>query len=121
MTKSMSLATKFLCGSLASFTNVVARIWRTTQKKILCYLHNYPKATRKDVAEALGNITEDGVKFNIGLLQQYEALKRKGRPVALFARVQAVLFVLGSPDMHVSVSSGCTLSRHSVCVCGCSL
>ena len=77
----------------------VARIWRTTQKedlatqksksttqkplnttqkKILTYLHNYPKATRKETADALGDITEDGVKFNIGLLQQYGALKRKG-------------------------------------------
>ena len=50
----------------------------TTQKKILAYLHNYPKATRKETADALGDITEDGVKFNIGLLQQYGALKRKG-------------------------------------------
>ena len=49
-----------------------------TQKKILAYLHNYPKATRKKMAEALGDITEDGVKFNIGLMQQYGALKRKG-------------------------------------------
>lgn len=70
----------------------VARIWRTTQKsetttqkplnatqkKILAYLHNYPKATRKETADALGDITEDGVKFNIGLLQQYGALKRRG-------------------------------------------
>lgn len=28
------------------------------------------------IAEALGNITEDGVKFNIGLLQQYGYLRR---------------------------------------------
>ena len=49
----------------------------TTQKNILKYLKNYPKATRKDVAQALGNITENGVKFNIGLLQQYKVLKRK--------------------------------------------
>ena len=49
-----------------------------TQKKILKYLNSYPKATRKDLAAALGGITEDGVKFNIGLLQQYGALKRKG-------------------------------------------
>ena len=49
-----------------------------TQKKILAYLKNYPKATRKETADALGDITEDGVKFNIGLLQQYGALKRKG-------------------------------------------
>ena len=44
-----------------------------TQKEILKYLNSYPKATRKDVAQALGNITEDGVKFNIGLVQQYGA------------------------------------------------
>lgn len=50
----------------------------TTQKRILKHLKNYPKATRKDIAQALGNITENGVKFNIGLLQQYKALKRKG-------------------------------------------
>ena len=49
----------------------------TNQKRILAYLNNYPKATRKEVADALGDITEDGVKFNIGLLQQYKALKRK--------------------------------------------
>ena len=49
-----------------------------TQKKILEYLSDYPKATRKDVAQALGDITENGVKFNIGILQQYGALKRKG-------------------------------------------
>lgn len=49
-----------------------------TQKRILAYLKNYPKATRQEVADALGDITESGVKFNIGLLQQYKALKRKG-------------------------------------------
>ena len=50
----------------------------TTQKRILTHLKNYPKATRQEVADALGDITESGVKFNIGLLQQYKALKRKG-------------------------------------------
>lgn len=49
-----------------------------TPKRILDYLDNYPKATRQETAEALGDITENGVKFNIGLLQQYGALKRKG-------------------------------------------
>ena len=48
----------------------------TTQKRILEFLRNYPKATRQEVAAALGNITEDGVKFNIGLLQQYGRQKR---------------------------------------------
>jgi predicted HTH transcriptional regulator len=50
----------------------------TTQKRILDYLKDYPKATRQNVADALGNITVNGVKFNIGLLQQYGALERKG-------------------------------------------
>ena len=50
----------------------------TTQKRILDYLRKHPKATRQEVAEALGDITESGVKFNIGLLQQYKVLKRKG-------------------------------------------
>jgi len=48
----------------------------TTQKRILNYLKDYPKATRQEVAKALGDITESGVKFNIGLLQQYGVLKR---------------------------------------------
>ena len=50
----------------------------TTQKRILDYLKDYPKATRQNVADALGNITVNGVKFHIGLLQQYGALERKG-------------------------------------------
>lgn len=49
-----------------------------TQKRILEYLVNYPKATRQDVAAALGDITEDGVKFNIGLLRQYGILQCEG-------------------------------------------
>ena len=49
-----------------------------TQKRVLDYLKRYPKATRKETADALGNITEDGVKFNIGLLQQYGRLRREG-------------------------------------------
>lgn len=49
-----------------------------TQKRILEYLRNYPKATRKEIADALGDITESGVKFNLGLLQQHGYLCRKG-------------------------------------------
>lgn len=50
----------------------------TTQKAILIYLKEHPEATRQEVTEAIGNITEDGVKFNIGRLQQYGLLKRIG-------------------------------------------
>ena len=49
----------------------------TTQKRILEYLKDYPKATRQEIADALGNITESGVKFNIGLLRQHGYLRRK--------------------------------------------
>lgn len=50
----------------------------TTQKEILEYLHEHPTATRQEVAGAIDNITEDGVKYNIGRLQQYGVLKRIG-------------------------------------------
>ena len=50
----------------------------TTQKKILNYLKEHPHATRKDMAVVIGDITEDGIKFNIGKLQRYGLLKREG-------------------------------------------
>lgn len=50
----------------------------TTQKRVLVYLHENPKATRVEVADALGNITADGVKFIIAKLQQKGLLKRVG-------------------------------------------
>ena len=50
----------------------------TTQKKILNYLKEHPHATRKDMAVVIGDITEDGIKFNIGKLQKYGLLKREG-------------------------------------------
>lgn len=49
----------------------------TTQKRILEYLKDCPKATRIEIADALGDITESGVKFNIGLLQQHGYLRRR--------------------------------------------
>ena len=50
----------------------------TTQKKVLKYFKDNPKATRVDAANALGNITEDGVKFIIAKLQKKGLLKRVG-------------------------------------------
>ena len=50
----------------------------TTQKKILNYLKEHPHATRKDMAAVIGDISEVGIKFNIGKLQQYGLLKREG-------------------------------------------
>lgn len=50
----------------------------TTQKEILNYIKENPCATRIEIANALQHITEDGVKFNIGKLQQMGVLKREG-------------------------------------------
>ena len=50
----------------------------TTQKKVLEYFKDNPKATRVDAANALGNITEDGVKFIIAKLQKKGLPKRVG-------------------------------------------
>ena len=50
----------------------------TTQKKVLEYFKKKPKGTRVEAANALGDITEDGVKFVIGKLQQKGLLKRVG-------------------------------------------
>ena len=49
----------------------------TTQKAVLDYFMNHPKGNRVDAALAIGGITEDGVKFIIGQLQQ-QVLKREG-------------------------------------------
>ena len=50
----------------------------TTQKEVLRYFKENPKGTRVEAAKAIGDITEDGVKFIIGKLQQKGLLKRIG-------------------------------------------
>jgi predicted HTH transcriptional regulator len=57
--------------------NTTQKPINATQKAILDYLKAHPTATRQEVAEVIGNITEDGVKYNIGKLQQYGRLKRE--------------------------------------------
>ena len=49
-----------------------------TQKKVLNFLKENPKANRIEAAEAIGNITEYGVKFIIAKLQELGLLKREG-------------------------------------------
>lgn len=49
-----------------------------TQKNVLEYFRENPKATRAEAANAIGDITEDGVKFIIAKLQQKGLLKRVG-------------------------------------------
>lgn len=50
----------------------------TTQKRVLEYLRDHPQATRVEVSEALGGITEDGVKYAIARLQEKGLLERIG-------------------------------------------
>ena len=49
-----------------------------TQKAILDYLKEHPKATRQEVAESLGIITENGIKYHFSRLQKMGYLKREG-------------------------------------------
>ena len=49
-----------------------------TQKKVLEFFKSNPQGTRVEAANALGDITEDGVKFVIGKLQKKGLLKRVG-------------------------------------------
>ncbi len=48
------------------------------QRNILDYLAGNPTASRRDIAEQLRNITEDGVKYHLARLQAMGALRRKG-------------------------------------------
>ena len=57
--------------------NTTQKPLTATQNAILDYLKEHSTATRQEVAAAIGNITEDGVKYNIGKLQQYGRLKRE--------------------------------------------
>lgn len=50
----------------------------TTQKNILNYLKKHPQATRQEVAEALGDISENGIKYHFSRLQKSGYLKRQG-------------------------------------------
>lgn len=58
--------------------NTTQKELSTTQKAVLEYFKNHPKGNRADAALAIGGITEDGVKFIIGKLQQLGLLKREG-------------------------------------------
>ena len=53
----------------------------TTQiisKKILELLKQYPAMSRKKLAEVLGNITEDGVKYHLEKLKEERKIERIG-------------------------------------------
>ena len=48
------------------------------QRKILSYLGENPTASRREIAEHLQNITEDGVKYHLARLQSMGVLHRTG-------------------------------------------
>ena len=48
------------------------------QRKILSYLGENPTASRREIAEHLQNITEDGVKYHLARLQSMNLLHRTG-------------------------------------------
>ena len=49
-----------------------------TQKEILEYLKSHATASRKEIADEVGNVTEDGVKFILVKLQRVGLVKRVG-------------------------------------------
>ena len=63
---------------LNSTTDTTQKTLTTTQKAILDYLKEHPKATRQEVAESLGIITENGIKYHFNRLQKMGYLKREG-------------------------------------------
>ena len=58
--------------------NTTQKELTTTQKAVLDYLKENPQAGRVEIAKCLGNVSENGVKFIIGRLQQLGLLKREG-------------------------------------------
>ena len=50
----------------------------STQKDIIEFLIQNPYAGRVEIASQLGNITEDGVKYNLKVLQEKGVVKRIG-------------------------------------------
>ena len=65
-------------GTTQKRNNTTQKKPTTTQKAILNYLKEHPKATRQEVADALGNITENGIKYHFDRLQKNGYLKREG-------------------------------------------
>ena len=58
--------------------NTIQKELTTTQKEVLDYFKKNPMAKREDAIRDIENLTEGGVKFIIGRLQQLGLLKREG-------------------------------------------
>jgi ATP-dependent DNA helicase RecG len=46
--------------------------------KIIKLIKNNPRITRKELAEQIGNITEDGIKYHLNNLKKQGVLQRVG-------------------------------------------
>jgi ATP-dependent DNA helicase RecG len=54
------------------------KIPQKTTQKILAVLRRNPSASRREIAEALGSLTEDGVKYQLGKLKSAGIIQRIG-------------------------------------------
>ncbi len=61
----------------ASETGLPETAQKTTQK-ILEFLARQPTASRQEIADVLGGITQDGIKYHLGKLKAQGILKRIG-------------------------------------------
>ena len=53
---------------------------KSPTERIVDHLKQHPQASRKQLAEALGDISEDGVKYHLKKLQDSGRLTRIGPP-----------------------------------------
>lgn len=49
-----------------------------THQALLAYLRKHPKATQSELTAALGNITQNGVKYHLKMLKAKKLIKRAG-------------------------------------------
>ena len=68
----------FVVGSEEDIIQKTTQNLTSNQQAILDYIQNNPEATRKDIAEAISDISEDGVKYNLARLQDLGIIKRVG-------------------------------------------
>ncbi|MGM0505126.1 MAG: ATP-binding protein [Bacteroidota bacterium] len=61
-----------------NYPETTQKTTQTTTQKILDILKDNPKAGRKEIAEIIGDITEDGIKYHLEKLKAEGKLKRVG-------------------------------------------
>jgi ATP-dependent DNA helicase RecG len=62
----------------AKVEEVSGKTTRKTTQKILSILKENPSASRKEIAVILGDITEDGVKYQLSKMKKEKILERIG-------------------------------------------